>query len=198
MLYKVKLTKPQAITTYRVYFDNDTGRIQSITNKQIESKYQSFEVPVQEVEGFVVGTRNMTKHKVVFDVKEQRYKIVSDQESIHVYVDDHIFQINALDNPQIIVEQDIENAKWIVRASDSIKQSMSSVGPRLEEVMFFSITEYGNPNILYNHFYVSINDVVTSDSVEFDFTSQEEYTKNQVSVYTNRKFDIYSHEVINE
>ena len=198
MLYKVKFKKPKAITTYRVYFDNDTGRIQAITNKEIESKFESFEVPVQEAEGFVVGTRNMTKHKVVFDVKEQRYKIVSDQESIHVYVDDHIFQINNLKNPQIIVEQDIAQSKWIVRASDAIKSSMSSVGPRLEEVMFFSITEYGNPNILYNHFYVSINDVVSNDSLEFDFSSQEEHVASNISVYTNRKFDIYSHEVIDE
>ena len=198
MLYKVKFKKPKAITTYRVYFDNDTGRIQAITNKEIESKFESFEVPVQEAEGFVIGTRNMTKHKVVFDVKEQRYKIVSDQESIHVYVDDHIFQINNLKNPQIIVEQDIAQSKWIVRASKDIKSSMSSVGPRLEEVMFFSITEYGNPNILYNHFYVSINDVVSNDSLEFDFSSQEEHIAGNVSVYTNRKFDIYSHEVIDE
>ena len=189
---------PQAITTYRVYFVKDTGKIFSITNKAIECEHDWFEVPVQEVEDFLVGTRNMTKHKVVFNVKEQRYEIISDEESIHVFVDDHIFQINNSSYPQIIVEQDIKRSKWVIRASDEIKRSMSNVGPRMEEVMFFSVTQYGNPNILYNHFYVSINDVVSNDSVEFDFVTQDEYTTGKISVYTNRKFDIYSHEIKND
>jgi hypothetical protein len=198
MKYKVKIQKPQAVTTYRVYFDADTGMVTSITHKDLPNKKTYFNVPVQEVEDFLSGTRNLTKHKVVFDVREQRYKIVSIQESIIVYADDLIFKLSKIADPQIIVEQRLKENTWRIYASQDIKSSMKDVGSRMEETMFFSITEKGNPNILYNHYYVSVRDIMDKDFIEFEFTSQDEHTAGKVSVYTNRKFDRYTHEVIDE
>ena len=198
MKYKIKLTKPPAIHKYRVYFDLETGKIEAITNKEIEGKTTFFETPVQEVEDFVIGNKNLTRHKVVFNVKDQRYNIIHDQESIVVYADDLIFKINQLPDAQIIVTQDIKNSVWKVQANNTIKAQMKSVQSRLEETMYFSITEKGNPNILINHFYASIKDIIRQDGAIFDFSSQEEHTVGLISVYTNRKFDKYTHEVINE
>ena len=198
MKYKIKLTKPPAIQKYRVYFDLETGKIEAITNKEIEGKTTFFETPVQEVEDFVIGNKNLTRHKVVFNVKDQRYNIIHDQESIVVYADDLIFKINQLPNAQIIVTQDIKNSVWKVQANNTIKAQMKSVQSRLEETMYFSITEKGNPNILINHFYASIKDIIRQDGAIFDFSSQVEHTVGLISVYTNRKFDKYTHEVINE
>lgn len=198
MKYKVKIHKPQPISKYFVYFDMDTGEIASITNKKDPNNEIYFEMPTQEVEDFLIGTRNLTKHKVIFDVKEQRYQIVSKNESLVVYADDLIFKIPTLQGAQILVTQDIKNKKWIVAVSDIIRTNMESIGARLEEHMFFSVTEKGNPNILYNHFYISIREVIEKSFIEIPFTSQEEYVNNKVSVYTNRKFDRYTHEVIDE
>ena len=198
MKYKVKFKKATPVNKYFVYFDIESGQIISITNKKQDNNDVYFEVPIQEVEDFLIGTRNLTKHRVIFDVKEQRYQIVSDQESIIVYADDLIFRIQQNQAAQVIVDQDLINKKWKIYASDEIKESMASIGARLEEVMFFSITEHGNPNILYNYFYVSMKDIVEEPFVEFPFVSQEEENSKEISVYTNRKFDRYTHEVINE
>ena len=198
MKYKIKLTKPPAIHKYRVYFDLETGKIEAITNKEIEGKTTFFETPVQEVEDFVIGNKNLTRHKVVFNVKDQRYNIIHDQDTIIVYADDLIFKINQLPDAQIIVTQDIKNSVWKVQANSTIREQMKSVQSRLEETMYFSITEKGNPNILINHFYLSIKDIIEQDQVTFDFSSQEERNFDLISVYTNRKFDRYTHEVINE
>lgn len=198
MKYKVKIRKPQSVSKYFVYFDMDTGEIKSITNKKDPNNEIYFEIPTQEVEDFLIGTRNLTKHKVIFDVKEQRYQIVSKNESLVVYADDLIFKIPTLQGAQILITQDIKNKKWIVAVSDIIRSNMESIGARLEENMFFSITEKGNPNILYNHFYVSIREVIEKSVIEIPFSSQEEHVNNKVSVYTNRKFDRYTHEVIDE
>lgn len=198
MKYKIKLAKPPAILKYKVYFDLETGKIEAITNKSIEGKETFFEVPVQDVEDFVSGNRNLTKHKVVFNVKEQRYNIVHDQDTIVVYADDLIFNIKQLKDAQVKILQDINRSEWKISASSTIKEQMKTVQSRLEETMYFSITEKGNPNILYNHFYVSIKDIIEQEFVSFPFSSQEEQTFDLVSVYTNRKFDKYTHEVIDE
>ena len=198
MKYRIKVKKHPVINKFKVYFDIDTGRIHSITNKTLEDHSTFFEVPVHEVEDFLTGTRNMTKHKVVFDVKEQQYKIASDQESLIVYVDDHIFRINQIIAPQVIVTQNNKDNVWQISASKDIKDKMKDVGARLEEAMMFSITQKNNPNILYNHFYVRMRDIIEKEKVEFNFASQIEANFNNVSVYTNRKFEKYSHEVVNE
>ena len=198
MKYKIKLPKPAAIQKYKVYFDLETGKIESITNKIIEGKTSYFEVPAPEVEEFLIGTKNLTKHKVVFNVKDQEYNIVHDQESIVVYADDLIFEIKTVFDPQIIVTQDIKNSQWKISTDQTIRTQMQDVHTRLEETMYFSITENGNPNILYNHFYINIKDVIRHGSAVFPFVSQVEQDKTKISVYTNRKFDKYTHEVIDE
>ena len=198
MKYKIAVKTTNKLPTYRVYFDDETGNILSITNREQPQFKNHFIVAIQEVEDFLLGTRNMLKHRVVFNVKEQRYQIVSNQDAIIVYADDLIFRLSAVPDAQIVVQQCLVDKKWKIFANDTTKESMKDVGARLEEVLFFSITENGNPNILYNHYYVSIKDLIEQDAVEFEFTSQEEHDPLQVSVYTNRKFDRYSHEVIDE
>jgi hypothetical protein len=195
MKYKVKIRKPPVVNKFRVYFDIDTGKLLGITNKILDQYPTYFEVPVQEVEDFLVGSRDMLRHKVIFDVKEQNYKIVSHQESVIAYVDDHIFRINHIKSPQVIVVQDFNNKCWTISASTEVKERMKEVGARLEEVMLFSITQYNNPNILHNHFYVRLRDIIEKDSVQFNFISQIEEEIGEVSVYTNKKFERYSHEV---
>lgn len=199
MKYKFKINKPQVVVSkFKVYFENETGKIISITNKELTQYSNYFETPVQDIEEFLAGTKNMTKYKVIFDVREQRYKIVSDQENIVVYVDDHIFKIGQFSEAEVIVQQDIANSVWRVLASNSVKESMKQIGARLEEVMLYSVTQKNNPNILYNHFHVSIRDIIEKDYVEFEFTSHDEHDPSKVSVYTNRKFTKYCHEVIND
>lgn len=198
MKYKIKLHTPAPVTKYFVYFNMDTGQILSITNKKDPNNEVYFEVPTQDVEDFLLGTRNLTHHKVVFDVKEQKYQIVNNKETLVVYADDLIFKISSIQAAQITVQQDIVNKKWKLFASEEVTAQMKDVGARLEEVMFFSVTEYGNPNLLYNHFYVSIRDIIEKEYIEFDFKSQEEHAKEKISVYTNRKFDRYTHEVVDE
>jgi len=198
MKYKITTKRTNKIPTYRVYFDDETGNILSITNREQSQFKNHFVVAIQEVEDFLLGTRNMLKHRVVFNVKEQRYQIVSNQDAIIVYADDLIFRLTTVPDAQIVVQQCLVDKKWKIFANDFTKESMKDVGARLEEVLFFSITEHGNPNIMYNHYYVSIKDLIEQDAVEFEFTSQEEHDPAQVSVYTNRKFNKYSHEVIDD
>jgi hypothetical protein len=198
MIFKIYYPKNIVITKYKVYFDPETGKIYGITNREDPEHTDYFELPVQDLEDFLIGRRNIVHHKVVFDIKEQAYKIINKQESLIVYVDDLIFKVATVPLYQILIKQDIVNKQWKISASAELKDKMKSITSRLEETMFFSITEKNNPNILFNHFYVSIGDVIKQDSINVAFVSQDEETFGATSVYTNRKFDRYSHETINE
>lgn len=197
MIFKVYSKKATVTTKYKVYFESDSGKILAITNKNNEDLKNYFELSLQEVEEFLLGTKNIVNYKIVFDIKAQEYKIVNKTQTLVVYADDLIFKLSKIKGYQIIVKQDLKDKKWKISADDSLKEKMKSVKSRLEEVMFFSITQANNPNILYNHFYVSIKDIMEKDVVEFNFTSQDEEAEGLVSVYTNRKFERYSHEVVN-
>lgn len=197
MIFKVYSKKATVTTKYKVYFESDSGKILAITNKNNEDLKNYFELSLQEVEEFLLGTKNIVNYKIVFDIKAQEYKIVNKTQTLVVYADDLIFKLSKIKGYQIIVTQDLKDKKWKISADDSLKEKMKSVKSRLEEVMFFSITQANNPNILYNHFYVSIKDIMEKDVVEFNFTSQDEEAEGLVSVYTNRKFERYSHEVVN-
>jgi hypothetical protein len=198
MIFKIYYPKNTVITKYKVYFDPETGKIYGVTNREDPEHTDYFELPVQDLEDFLIGKRNIVHHKVVFDIKEQAYKIINKQESLIVYVDDLIFKVATVPSYQILIEQDVVNKQWKISASDELKEKMKSITSRLEETMFFSITEKNNPNILFNHFYVSIGDIIKQDFVKVAFVSQDEETFGITSVYTNRKFDRYSHKAINE
>jgi len=71
-------------------------------------------------------------------------------------------------------------------------------GARLEEILFFSVTQKDNPNILYQTFSCKICDLIKAKTIDFDYISQKELKHINLSIYTSRKFEYYSHEVINE
>lgn len=196
MIFKIYSKKAEITTKYKVYFEPDLGKILSVTNKDVDEYKNYFELPLQEVEDFLTGVKNIVNYKVIFDIKEQSYKIVNKNQPLIVYADDLIFKVPNITGYQILVEQNLKDNKWKISAENSLKEKMKEITSRLEEIMFFSITQSNNPNILYNHFYVSIKDVIENDTVEFNFTSQDEAVAGLTSVYTNKKFDRYTHEVI--
>lgn len=198
MKYKIQLRKPAPAHSYKVYFDPESGRVSAITNKTLPDNEHFYETSVATVEEFLTGEKNLTKHRVIFDVKKQTYDLIHNDETIIVYANDLIHQIKTEIAAQITVKQDIKNHKWVISASDSVKKQMKTVQLRLEETLIFSATSYGNPNILYNHFFVNVKDLVNGECVAIPFKCQEEQNPEQVSIYTSRKFNKYTHEVINE
>ena len=182
---------------YKVYFDKDSGNITSITNSNGIGDY--FETDFESVKSLLSGDERIIDYKVVYNTRKFSYEIVPKTQSIvSVDVDDLIYKITTSQQPQILVIQNNKENKWTVEISEQLRLVLEEKGARLEETLFFSVTQKDNPNILYRTFGCKISDLIEAKSIDFDYVGQKELKHSALSIYTSRKFEYYSHEVINE
>ena len=84
---------------------------------------------------------------------------------------------------------------WNVSLSDKAINELSSKKERIDQLLKFSITQKNNPNILHEYFTTTVEKLLDNPQ---SFDSQSQYDFDKFSVYTNRKFQKYSCEVVNE
>jgi hypothetical protein len=184
-------------TVYRVYFDRDTGDIFSITNTFDNGDF--FETDYESVKYLLSGNERIVDYKVVYNIRKIQYEIVSkDKFLIDISVNDIIYKVPYSEKFQIKIIQNIKEKKWVFLLNEETKVILENTNARLNEQLFFSVTQRDNPNILYRTFFIQIKDLVENQFCSFEFVDQKRETTDNVSVYTNRKFQSYSHEVINE
>ena len=76
------LETPKFELVYKVYFDKDTGNILSISNVEQDIE-TNFIIAIQDALPYLDGTKNVTRHKVVYDIRTSSYKFPLSQESIN-------------------------------------------------------------------------------------------------------------------
>lgn len=179
---------------YRVYFEKDSGRILALSNRELElsTYYESF---YEDISKFIDGNENLLDYKVVYNITTSNYKIIPKQQKIEIQVNDLIHKIKSNSTYQIKVVKDNINKSWKVCLSNDLRKHLLDVQAPINDNLKFSITKKNNPNILYRHFSCTTGNLLTDDFV-LDFSSQEEENLTNFSVYTNRKFEKYSYEVL--
>ena len=182
---------------YRVYFDKQNGDILSITNSRIVAEGDYFEAHYEDVKHLLGDSERIIDWKAVYNTRKFDYDIVSKViAKAELEIDDFIHEIKKSSKPQITVVQNCKQKLWTVGISSELRNILKEKGARLEEVLFFSVTAKGNPNILIRTFSCSVADLVESRVLSFEFKSQKEVEIDTLSVYTNRKFEFYSREVL--
>ena len=181
---------------YKVYFEEGTGAIQSISN--VEQSFPNFfETDYEDVIQFIEHGKSMSLCKVVYNVNTSAYNIVSKEEKVELLVNDLIFQITPREIYQIGVWKNDIRQCWTIKLSDETKQQLTTVKSRPDQKLTFSITQHNNPNILYRLCVCMLGDLIDQTSVDFKYISQEEEELSKFSVYTNKKFEKYTYGVIN-
>ena len=94
----------------------------------------------------------------------------------------------------IIVIQNKKTRQWSVRLSNSTRKFLQNSSYNAQDKMFFSITAKYDPNILYRNLEFTLSDILLKTRV-YDFEHDIEDT-DEVSVYTTKFFDTYTHEVL--
>jgi|TARA_A200000159_G_C7336747_1_gene345392 hypothetical protein len=190
----IVLETPTFEIIYKVYFDKQTGNIKSISN--VEQDIEDFFVAdIEDVRPFLKGIKDITKHKVMYDVKTSAYVIVDKFKKIESDVNDNVYKILPQDNAQVIVSYNKSKNVWNVSLSDKAINELSSKKERIDQLLKFSITQKNNPNILHEYFTTTVKKLLDNPQ---SFDSQSRYDFDKFSVYTNRKFQKYSCEVVNE
>ena len=187
------LETPKFEIVYRVYFDKDTGNILSVSNVEQDIE-TNFIIDTQDARPYLDGTKNVTRHKVVYDIRTSSYIIVDKYKKLEIDVNDNVYKIKQQDNAQITVSFLTQSNMWKVALSDSAKKDLESKKERINQALQFSVTQKNNPNILHEYFTTTVQQLL-ENPITID--SQSQFEIDKYSVYTNRKFQKYSCEVVN-
>jgi len=176
-----------------VYFDQDTGNIISISNVEQDTE-TNFIIDIQDARPYLDGTKSVTRHKVVYDIRTSSYIIVDKYKKLEADVNDNVYKIKQQDNAQITVSFLAQSNMWKVALSDSAKKDLESKKERINQLLQFSVTQKNNPNILHDYFTTTVQQLLENPIM---INSQSQFEIDKYSVYTNRKFQKYSCEVVN-
>ena len=185
---------------YRVYFDIDSGEIQTITNEELTDKdLSSIEVSYEDVEALISGEEPFSVCKVEFDTLLKTYVLKRNSIEDPIYdVNGYIFKVKNDEDADIKVIQDLPNTCWKFFISEKLRETIVDKQVSLKTTLSFSITEENNPNILYRTLKFPFSQLVNDFYIIKDFKEQYEFDGKPISVYTIKRFDTYSFEVINE
>ena len=131
---------------YNVYFDKDQGTISAITKDFLEGTF--FEVGYEEVKDFISGKNRLTDYKVVYNSRKYSYEIVElTYQKIDLDINDLIFKLTQNKNPQVKILYNLKDQNWKISLNRDLKEILIDKKARIDEVLWFSVTEKDNPNI---------------------------------------------------
>ena len=186
------LQTPNFEIIHKVYFDKNTGNILSISN--VDQDLEDFFIAdTEDIRPFLNKEKDVTRHKVIYDIKTSAYVIVDKYKKLEADVNDNVYKILPQDNAQVIVRYIKAIKVWQINLSDNAKKELSNKKERIHQALNFSVTQKNNPNILHEYFTTTVQKLL-EDAESFE--SQSQFDFNKFSVYTNRKFQKYSCEVI--
>ena len=102
--------------------------------------------------------------------------------------DEHDFDINIVQNNKF--------GRWEFYLGKKILNSLQTNNYYGNDVLYFSVTAKHDPNILYRTIEFSLSKLLRENSTVYPYTYDWEFNKHDVSVYTSKFFDSYSHEIL--
>ena len=198
LLKKLTVTATQPFSY--IYYEKETGKINKVSSRNdIEDGFEIFEIPSADVEPILKGERKTEEFVIFYDasskqiqLKEVSYK---DRSFSTVSMSYQLPVVESGSGYDVVLIQDIVNQCWTLFINDSTKRFLNTAGYERNEVLYFSVTSKGDPNILINSLEFTIESVLdTALCIPFKF--EQECTSGHVSIYTAKHFDNYAHEVI--
>jgi hypothetical protein len=103
-----------------------------------------------------------------------------------------------IEDADIQVVQDLKNTCWKFLISKELRSNLVENKVSLKVNLGFSITQKNNPNVLYRTLVFPFSQLVNDYYVVLDFKNDFEFNGDPISLYTIKRFDTYSYEVISE
>lgn len=180
-----------------VYFDDD-GNLTAVSNINTEPG-NYVEVEFLEIENLITGKEHFFHYYVAFDTVSKSYvlKHKFNEEEFTFDVNNQIYKIPQNNHrTDIKIIQDIKNKKWKIVLDEIIRDNFKSKKMIFTKSLNFSFTKYNDPHQLENFIAIDLNQLI-ENNLEIEFKNQIELDPNALSVYTIKRLETYSHEVIN-
>lgn len=96
----------------------------------------------------------------------------------------------------LIIRQNNKLKRWEFSINPYTKKFLKTAGYSTDDVVYFSVTEKYDPNILYKSLTVSVQDLITKHEYYINFDDNWDPKNVESSVYTTKYFENYGYEVI--
>ena len=177
-----------------VKFNPDNGQILSITNIQPLENFIG--VDIEDVKLIHEGKKSANKFFVEFNGTKNIYEFKKKNE-IDVFsknINQILFQIpQNTDRSGITVIQDVQNECWKFLISEQLEVELKTTNSYTDYEIYFSVTEYGNPNVLYKQLTINLEQLVKNHYQIIPFSMNFETTNLPISLFTNKLFE-YNYE----
>jgi hypothetical protein len=180
-----------------VYFDED-GNLTAVSNVNTEPG-NYVEVEFADIANLITGKEHFFHYYVAFDTVSKSYvlKHKLNEEDFTFDVNNQIYKIpNSSARTDIKIIQDIPNKKWTIVLDEIIRDNFKSKKMIFTKSLNFSFTRYNDPHQLEKFLTIELNSLIEQD-LHIDFENQIELDPNALSVYTIKRLETYSHEVLN-
>ncbi len=180
-------------------FNPDTGEVLSLPNYKPESG-SYIAVDTQDIKGILSGHEPMSYYYVHFSKLTKKYELrLRLNNNIDSYnVNDLIYEIpkRKKANADVTITQNTKDTCWKIKVDGDLKASILAQKVSSNYIVSFSITRVNDPNILYKTLELNFANLENNKYVIIPFTEDFEFRGEPVSIYTMKKFDKYSLEVI--
>jgi hypothetical protein len=173
---------------YKVYFDNTTGDILSVTNETNTAYLHYIEVDQTEVADFLNGKINYSTYKVVYSSPTESKIVQKDAQN-----DDqrtlHLIPKIKYNKMALCIDNNIKTKQWEFRLSNEEKVYLKKY--KINSKLEFYITFLKNSSYLIRTIKIDTIDLAYNDTVYIDHVTLTEQSLNKIKFYTKPFFKSY-------
>lgn len=185
-----------------VYYDGDTGIINSISNSKQDLPFVL--VQYEKVKNILEGKDFIENYKIIFSPDDKDFVFVrkEDEEEILQSINEVIFQLPAIvqtENPtvhdplnDITLIQDFTDTCWKILINGGLASSLRKRNLYFDKHFDFYLTDYNDPNILHKTLSVPVKELIDNFFVILPFDNFE-YSGKRISIFTRKLFTKYQH-----
>jgi hypothetical protein len=173
---------------YKIYFDNNTGDILSITN-EVNSAYSHYiEVPSTDIEDFLSGKINYSTYKISYTSPTESKIVQKDAQNDDQRV---LLQIPMLKSfvGALSIKNNINTKQWAFKLNEEEKSHIKKY--KINSKLEFYVTFLKNASFLIRTIKIDTIDLAYNDTVYIDHVTSTEQSLNKIKFYTKPFFKSY-------
>ena len=173
---------------YKIYFDNVTGDIYSITN-EVNSSYSHYiELPSTDVEDFLSGKLNYSTYRVSYTSPTESKIVQKDAQNDDQRV---LLQIPVLKSfaGVLSIKNNIKTKQWAFKLNEEEKSYIKKY--KINSKLEFYVTFLTNASFLIRTIKIDTIDLAYNDTVYIDHVTLTEQSLNKIKFYTKPFFKSY-------
>jgi hypothetical protein len=173
---------------YKVYFDNVTGDILSITNEVNTSYSHHIEVPYTDVKDFLSGKINYSTYRVAYRSPTESNIVQKDSQNDDQRV---LLLVPTLKSfvVSLSIENNVKTKQWVFKLNEEEKSYIKKY--KINSKLEFYITFLKNSSFLIRTIKIDTLDLAYNDKVYIDHTAKIELSTNKIKFYTKPFFKSY-------